>query len=56
MKRFVSSEWGQGAIAAVVIAFLTLIAVAVTETGAGGMYLFAIGFMAITVMIERLSE
>jgi hypothetical protein len=56
MKRFVLNEWGQAAIASVVIAFLTLIAVGVTETGAGGMQLFAIGFMAITIAIKRASE
>lgn len=40
----------------VAIAFLTVVAVAVTQTGAGGMYLFAVGFLAIAIVIKRLSE
>ena len=56
MKRLVGSKWGQVVVVPVVITFLTVVAVAVTRTGAGGMYLFAIGFLAIAIVIKRLSE
>lgn len=52
MKRFVGSEWGS----ALVVALLTLIAVGVTQSGAGGAYLFGIGFMAIVMLIKRRHE
>jgi len=52
MKRFVGDKWGS----ALAVALLTLVAVGITQSGAGGAYLFAIGFMAITMLIERHRE
>jgi hypothetical protein len=56
MKRLVGGRWGQVVIIPVVITSLTVAAVAVTQAGAGGMYLFAVGFLAIALVIKRLSE
>jgi 4-hydroxybenzoate polyprenyltransferase len=56
MKRFVGSEWQRVVALAMTIAILTLVAVGVTHTGAGGIYLFAIVFMTIALLIERHQE
>jgi hypothetical protein len=39
-----------------ILAVLTLVAAGVTDTGAAGVYLFAIGFMAIALLVERHRE
>lgn len=52
MKRFVRSEWGS----ALVVALLILIAVGLTQSGAGGAYLFGAGFMAIVMLIKHRYE
>lgn len=52
MKRLVGNEL----VAGTAIGILTLVAVGVTQTGAGGAYLFAIGFMAIALGILRAQD
>ncbi len=52
MKRFVRSEWFVGPS----LGILTVLAVAITQTGAGGAYLFGIGFLAIAIAIMRFRE
>jgi hypothetical protein len=49
MKRLVRDEWRR----VTALAILTLVATGVTHAGIGGIYLFAIGFMAIVLLIER---
>lgn len=56
MKRFVISEWQRAVTLAITIGILTLAAAGFTHTGAGGIYLFAIVFMAIALLIERHQE
>jgi O-antigen ligase len=52
MKRFViNGIWGGAVLAAA-----TLVAVAITGTGAAGAYFFMIGFGAIALTWERLRE
>ncbi len=46
------SEWWR----ATVLLVLTLVAAGVTQTGVGGIYLFAIGFMTIALLIDRRRE
>jgi hypothetical protein len=52
MKGFVSSEWRRIS----TLAVLTFVAATITGTGAGGLYLFAVAFMTIALLIERHQE